>query len=204
MKRFFIYATAFSILFSCTKKIEEVNTPPLKIDKVNLLVNNDIAHVDSFAVQYSQAWSLTITPLSSTWLKTNITSNTGNTKVYVIVQESNTSGSIREAIINVFPSGKPDQAVSIQVKQSVKQWQQIAAFPGVGRKMASSFVIEDKFYVGLGRGVKDSKEQTLSDFYVFNATSNTWKQLSNFPGGAREFALGFSSMAKGILQQVEK
>jgi len=80
-----------------------------------------------------------------------------------------------------------------------KPWTAMAAVPSVGRQQAASFVIGQKFYVGLGSGFKDNNQQDLSDIYVFDLQTGGWSQKGDFPGGPREFAQGFSINGKGYI-----
>lgn len=80
-----------------------------------------------------------------------------------------------------------------------QQWEQAPVFPGVERQNASSFVIADKFYVGLGTGMKDGRIQSLNDFYEYNPTSRAWRQIAEFPGISREHAIGFTVNSKGYI-----
>lgn len=57
------------------------------------------------------------------------------------------------------------------------------------RYYASSFLIGDNIYVGLG-GV--SHNEYLKDFWKYNISTNKWKQVSSFPGQYREYAFAFS------------
>jgi N-acetylneuraminic acid mutarotase len=79
------------------------------------------------------------------------------------------------------------------------QWEQVPTFSGIERENATSFVIADKFYVGLGRGAKKDTVKSLNDFYEYNPTSKTWKQIADFPGISRQSAIGFTLNNKGYV-----
>ena len=80
-----------------------------------------------------------------------------------------------------------------------KKWMQTAGFPGLGRRYASSFMIANKFYVALGSGIKDNAEQDLNDIWEYDIVAKTWTRKNDFPGGTRQFALGFTINGKGYL-----
>jgi hypothetical protein len=152
--------------FSCKK---ENNSPgqqesSLTADKEKIELSNNISNKDSFVVQFNGNWSLSINPSPVAWLKTSVVSGTGNTKVYVTVQEKNTSTAARTATIVVKSQSNAAKSVTISITQDrEKQWQPMAAFPGVGRAAASGFVLGDNFFVGLGWGHKDNSDQDLAD-----------------------------------------
>jgi hypothetical protein len=69
-----------------------------------------------------------------------------------------------------------------------------------GRHSAVAFVIGDCAYVGTGfvttytnptAGIKRDREY-LKDFYKFDATTETWTQVADFPGKGRRDAVAFS------------
>lgn len=57
------------------------------------------------------------------------------------------------------------------------------------RYYSSSFLIGDNIYVGLGA---ISYSEYLNDFWKYNISTNTWTQVSSFPGQYREYAFAFS------------
>lgn len=65
---------------------------------------------------------------------------------------------------------------------------QIQIIPGLARATASSFVINDKAYITLGRsGGKDSNG--LKDCWQFDIINSVWIRKSDFPGEARVGAI---------------
>jgi N-acetylneuraminic acid mutarotase len=67
-------------------------------------------------------------------------------------------------------------------------------FSGVG------FSIGNDGYVGTGTdGYSNPTTSYYSDFYQYDATSNTWTQIANFPGGARYRATAFAIGTKGYV-----
>jgi N-acetylneuraminic acid mutarotase len=63
-------------------------------------------------------------------------------------------------------------------------WTRKADFPGAARVKAIAGVIGDKAYVGLG-GVSAYVGNQFSDFWEYDSSSDTWKQLASFPGKAK-------------------
>ncbi len=82
-------------------------------------------------------------------------------------------------------------------------WTQVADLPGSVRRNAISFSIQDKGYVGTGMNhVQASLGNTLSDFWEYDPTLNTWTAKSSFPGsagGGVYFATGFTADNKGYI-----
>jgi hypothetical protein len=56
-------------------------------------------------------------------------------------------------------------------------WTDMAPFPGPSVDGRSAFMINDKFYVGLGPG--------LTDLYYYDPSTDTWTQISPMPGLGR-------------------
>ncbi len=75
-------------------------------------------------------------------------------------------------------------------------WTQMADFPGEGRTLAVSFVIDGLAYVGLGATGGSTR---LGDFWAYSANTNTWKQVADFRGSPRSGAFSFAIDAKGYV-----
>lgn len=78
-----------------------------------------------------------------------------------------------------------------------------ADFPRMGGiSQGSAFTIGSKAYVGLGYadpthgGVPFGY---MKDFYEYDFETDQWEQLSDFPGGERKYAIGFSMNGKGYI-----
>jgi N-acetylneuraminic acid mutarotase len=71
----------------------------------------------------------------------------------------------------------------------------MAEFPGNARDDASSFVIDNVAYVGLGFGEGFQYEK---DFYSFSEI-NGWKKIKDFPGVPRQYAAAFVYNNKGYI-----
>jgi N-acetylneuraminic acid mutarotase len=71
-------------------------------------------------------------------------------------------------------------------------WTRLPDFPGNGRRDAVAFSIGGYGYVGTGRGLGagGSSEMPYKDFYCFDPTTNTWKEIS-YAGAARYGAVAF-------------
>ncbi len=69
-------------------------------------------------------------------------------------------------------------------------WAQAAAFPGPGRYTSSSFVINNKAYVGIGF------MPLQNDFYEYDAINNSWAAKANYPLAVQSCAT-FSLNNKG-------
>ncbi len=58
-----------------------------------------------------------------------------------------------------------------------ENWQQRPDLPGQGRSYASSFAINDKYYLGMGyNGVT-----SVNDFWEYNLNTGVWTQITDFP-----------------------
>jgi N-acetylneuraminic acid mutarotase len=93
-----------------------------------------------------------------------------------------------------YVCGGNGQADLWEYNPQLNTWSQKANLGGVGRSLASAFVIDGIGYVGLGKG---SSGALLNDLWAYNQGSNTWSQKSNFPGGARYAAVGLAINNKG-------
>ncbi len=69
-------------------------------------------------------------------------------------------------------------------------WDELAAFPGSGRDFAVAVADPDDSTIYYGTG-NDVGSSFLSDWWAYSIPGNTWKQLSDFPGGQRVNATGF-------------
>lgn len=79
-------------------------------------------------------------------------------------------------------------------------WSALPAIPGGPRRFSSSFMIADKPYLGLG--VKDNETTITSEFYSYDASSEIWTQLNNFPGDLpifRDTYAAFTANDQGYL-----
>ncbi|WP_172665897.1 IPT/TIG domain-containing protein [Flammeovirga sp. OC4] len=68
-------------------------------------------------------------------------------------------------------------------------WTKKTDFPAVGRVRASEFTIGDKAYLGLGthdfymfNDKPNDRDKNFNDFYAYDPASNTWEEITNYPG----------------------
>lgn len=76
-------------------------------------------------------------------------------------------------------------------------WTQKASMPeeADARYGAVAFSIDTKAYVGTGH----NDLNRLKDFWEYDATANTWKQIDDYPGAAVEDAVAFTLNGKGYV-----
>ncbi len=90
--------------FACNKPSKDT-VPPAVItvqsDKSNISLGSDLNSVDSFNIQSDGAWTISLTPSSTSWLKVDPKNGTGIQKIIVSVVEANNTGSSRSVNLNV-------------------------------------------------------------------------------------------------------
>lgn len=74
---------------------------------------------------------------------------------------------------------------------ATNSWTQKADYLGGICYHAAGFVINDIGYIGTGR-ISPSGSTLVKDFFKYNPATNTWTQLTDFPGTGRRGAVGFS------------
>lgn len=74
-------------------------------------------------------------------------------------------------------------------------WKERSVFDGTPRSNATSFVIDNKGYMGTGYDGDDY----LNDFWEYNIEGDFWAQKADFPGIARSSAVGFSINSEGYI-----
>lgn len=78
------------------------------------------------------------------------------------------------------------------------KWEKIGDFAGPTRDRAIAFSVGSNGYVGLG--YNDNGIGTYhGDFWEYTPESDSWKQLTDFPGGARRNAISFGCNGKGFV-----
>ncbi|PWL30403.1 MAG: galactose oxidase [Fluviicola sp. XM-24bin1] len=70
-------------------------------------------------------------------------------------------------------------------------WTQKANYLGGICYHAAGFAIDDIGYVGTGR-ISPQGSTLVKDFFKYDPTTNTWTQLTDFPGTGRRGAVGFA------------
>ena len=74
------------------------------------------------------------------------------------------------------------------------KWDSKRPFPSGSVTQVGGFVLNEKFYVGLGR-----KGYLREQMWAFNPGNNKWNQVATYPGSVRLNATGFSLKNKGYL-----
>ncbi len=83
---------------------------------------------------------------------------------------------------------------------STNAWTQKADFGGGARAYAVGFSIGSKGYVGTGAiGNPGTSSNLRIDFWEYDPSTNVWTNRANFGGGARAYAVGFSTGSKGYV-----
>lgn len=85
-------------------------------------------------------------------------------------------------------------------------WKKLADFPGGARASAVGFSLNNKGYLGLGTDIDTdfsiftkSETNEKTDFWEYDPSTDTWRQLTDFPGGGRKASVGFSMNNKGYV-----
>jgi len=110
------------VTFTACKKNDSVNEivqEQLKVDSTTLNLSGKLNDIDSFTIQFPRTWTITITPATSSWLKTTVSNGMGSTKIFVSNEENNVSNSPRSATLVITPSGDATKAVKVVVTQRV-------------------------------------------------------------------------------------
>jgi N-acetylneuraminic acid mutarotase len=82
-----------------------------------------------------------------------------------------------------------------QYDPATNKWKAIADFLGGTRQYATSFVANNRAYVGLGyNGIN-----YFQDFYEYNPATDKWTEIATFIGGKRRGALSFSIGGKAYV-----
>jgi N-acetylneuraminic acid mutarotase len=79
---------------------------------------------------------------------------------------------------------------------NAQNWSPVTVFPGpevTYRRGGISVSIGNKGYIGLGLS-----GTILKDFWEFNALTNTWTRLPDFPGQARYDAVAFVEIPRKV------
>ena len=77
-------------------------------------------------------------------------------------------------------------------------WTQKSSFGGIPRSQAVGFSIGSKGYIGTGNDNNGSNGRK-NDFWEYDPSTDLWTQKTNFGGGARDLAVGFSIASKGYI-----
>lgn len=80
----------------------------------------------------------------------------------------------------------------------IGNWIKKSDFEGIPRANASSFVIADKVYLGMGFN-SSQVDEYLKDFWMYDTTHDFWTKLTDFPGEPRIGGVTFVINGKGYL-----
>ncbi len=84
----------------------------------------------------------------------------------------------------------------------VGNWMSASSFEGIPRGNATSFVIGDKVYLGMGFNSAQTNVNLnyyLQDFWMWDTTKDFWTRLPDFPGQPRIGAVSFVINGKGYM-----
>jgi N-acetylneuraminic acid mutarotase len=70
-------------------------------------------------------------------------------------------------------------------------WSVKGVFPDSGRAVGIGLSVGDKGYFGLGSTNNPSQAILDNSFYEYNAATDHWTKMADFPGVGRQFAFGF-------------
>jgi N-acetylneuraminic acid mutarotase len=87
----------------------------------------------------------------------------------------------------ISPSGSTLVQSFYRFDPQTNTWNQIADFPGTGRRGACAFTANGYGYVGSG----ETTTGRTADFYRYNPATNSWIVIATFPGAARTSAVAF-------------
>lgn len=76
--------------------------------------------------------------------------------------------------------------------QSQAVWEEMAPCPAAGRFWAAATGNSTHGYCGTGRLQFAGLNNQVSDMYAYELASDTWTQISDYPGGVREGMTGFT------------
>jgi N-acetylneuraminic acid mutarotase len=74
---------------------------------------------------------------------------------------------------------------------ALDSWTQVSDLVGNGRDGAVSFVLNGKAYVGTGYSVEGGSGNKLQDFWSYDPALDSWTQVANFGGTARDYSVSF-------------
>ncbi|MCU7548170.1 hypothetical protein OCK74_03550 [Chitinophagaceae bacterium LB-8] len=181
------------LIVSCQKSGNSNETPPqLNTSTTSITLNGNSTAIDSFTVNYSGKWTLSINPTTATWLKTSSTNGVGNTKVYVTIQESNTTGTNRTATIVVKPDENAAQAVNISITQNQYEftpWRNV--YGGTeSDEFTAAIPTPDKGYIAVGSTLSNNGDVSANhgkkDVWVVKVDAEGKKQWQKTYGGSAD------------------
>lgn len=173
----------------------------LRADSTVLNLGAQKDATDSFTIQSNLAWTITVSPTTTAWLKTNVTSGNGTTKVCVTTLEENTGTASRSAVLTISATGTVSP-VSLTVHQQFSPgW--IKVFSGSTEDYFSALVrTPDNGYMAGGRtasaeGDFSSHHGALDAWVVKVDGSGNKLWQKSFGGSGYESISGMVAMADG-------
>lgn len=115
----FLLLCCIIFCFACNKPNSQ--TPPvntIQSDKSSITLAGNVNSSDSFNIQSTGEWTISLTPSSISWLTISALSGTGNKKIIVTINEANNTGANRTASLSVN-TASGDQPVQINITQRI-------------------------------------------------------------------------------------
>ncbi|MEP7372056.1 MAG: BACON domain-containing protein [Chitinophagaceae bacterium] len=190
---FIIMALCLAFFFSC-KKADDSTPPPvpaaLTASPATLTFKGYAGGIDSFTVTYDGKWSVSIVSSNASWLKLSSDNGSGNKKIYVTVEQANTSGTDKTATIEVKPEGATTQKATITVTQQFFNF--TASHRVYGGTETDEFnkaiPATDGGYIAVGTtkstGGDISKNHGIRDVWVVKTNADGTKLWEKTYGGA--------------------
>jgi hypothetical protein len=203
MRKSVLFLCAFVWLFIGCQKDDNTPQPQpqpqpqplsLKTDSTSLWLESANNSVDSFGIQANTDWTITVTPTSATWLKTNPNSGSGNAKIFVTTTAENNTASERSATIVVSPPANSSlQPISITVRQRTPPLVLVWAKQYGGSKAETSICIlptADGGFLSVGYGLSNDGDVSGGhggeDGYVMKVDGSGNKLWTKLYGGSGE------------------
>jgi hypothetical protein len=130
------FGLLFVLIASCQKNSNDTlkeSTPYLQTDTLNLTFPETAGAKDSFLIKSNINWQITVSPATSNWLTTSITSGNGDMKVLVSVTKDNIGDTIQKASILISAVNNTlVKPITITVSQNNPEKKVRNAFGGTG------------------------------------------------------------------------
>jgi hypothetical protein len=130
------FGLLFVLMVSCRKNSNDTlkeSTPYLQTDTLSLTFPETAGTKDSFLIKSNINWQITVSPATSNWLTTSVSSGNGDIKVLVSITKDNISDTIQIARIIISPVNNTlIKPITITVSQSNPEKKVRNAFGGTG------------------------------------------------------------------------
>ena len=181
-----------SIVITCCKKdktqepeIPELPQPQLKTDSTSLNLKGIAGSRDSFSVQSNVGWAISINPASAaSWLKVSVTSGSGNAKIYVTTEVTNSGTAAQSAAIVISPVNADAPSLNIPVTQRTFQVNKVwSKLYGDGAEDFFNAVTptDDGGFVAVGYSYGNPGQ---ADYWIVKINGNGDKVWSKLYGGS--------------------